>query len=148
LTEGCDHHGDRDRWNPLSQKIMAEHKIRRKGLNSATLDHSLQLIPVFIGFPRLIAGQVGRQQNLAASFKRKNAYLAQVLGDVDRPIPGNCRVLFNKLLYDASREQHSIYVVSQRRPVRAGTVNTLDRIANVKSIKRHRILMPILDVPF
>src|SRR5437762_2853050 len=38
LTERCDHHGDRDRWNPLSEKIMAEQKIRRTGPNSAKLD--------------------------------------------------------------------------------------------------------------
>src|SRR5665811_2591848 len=83
---------------------------------------------------RLIAGPMRPQQNLAAGLKGKNVHRTRVLGDPDRPVSGNRRVLLNKPLNDAGGEQHGIDVVRQRRAVMAGTIDAVDRIADVKSV--------------
>ena len=84
------------------------------------------------------------EQNLQAGLKRKNAHGACVLGDLDRPVPWNGRVLLNQPLDDAGREQHGIDVVRQSRAVMAPAIDGSDGIAHLKSVKRHEILMPVI----
>jgi hypothetical protein len=93
-------------------------------------------------FTWLVAGPVRPQQNLQAGFKRQNADRTRVLGDFDRPVSGNRRVFLDQPLNYGGGEQHGIDIVGQRRAVMAGAVHTLDRIADVKSVKRHEIKMP------
>src|SRR5664279_326482 len=95
-------------------------------------------------FRRLVTDPVRPEQHLAAVFERKNADLTRTLDDPDRPVPGHRRVLLNQSLNDAGCEQHGVDIVRQCRAVVAMTVDTLDRVAHVKSIKRHEILMPRL----
>jgi hypothetical protein len=84
------------------------------------------------------------EQNLQAGLKRKNAHLARVLGDPDRPAPWNGGVLLNQPLDNAGREQHGIDIVRQRRAVMAAAIDGADGIAHLKSVKRHEILMPVV----
>lgn len=51
-------------------------------------------------------------------------------------------MFLNQPLNDAGGEQHGIDIVRQRRAVMTMTVNALDGIAHVKSIKRHKLTMP------
>jgi hypothetical protein len=51
-------------------------------------------------------------------------------------------MLLHQPLNDAGGEQHGVDIVFQRRAVMAMTVNPVDWVAHVKSVKRHEIMMP------
>jgi hypothetical protein len=101
-----------------------------------------RLPPGFKSFGWLVREPMRSQQHPAAGLKRENANLARVPQNPDRPVPGKLRALLNQPLNDTPSEQHGVDVVGQRRAVVAIAVNSVDRIADVKSIKGHGILMP------
>ena len=93
-------------------------------------------------FAGLVADPMRSQQDLQTGLKRQNPDLARILVDPDRPVSGDGRIFLNQPLDDAGGEQHGIDIVRQCRAVMTMTVNALDGIAHVKSVKRHEPTMP------
>ncbi len=95
-----------------------------------------------MGFAGLVADPMRSQQHLKAGLEGENSDHAGVLMDVNRPVPGNRRVLLHQSLNDTGGEQHGVDIVGQRRAVMAMAVDGMSRVAHAKSIKRHTGMMP------
>ena len=95
-----------------------------------------------MGFGGLVADPVRTQQDLQAGLEGENADQPRVLVDPDRPVSWNRGMLLDQPLNDTGREQHRVDIVLQRRPVMAVTINPVDGVAHLKSVKCHKTMMP------
>jgi hypothetical protein len=93
-------------------------------------------------FAGLVADPMRSQQHLQTSLEGKSADLAPFLDDLDRPVSRHGGILLDQPLNNTGSEQHRVDIVFQRRTVMAVAINAVDRVAHMKSVKRHKLTMP------
>jgi hypothetical protein len=93
-------------------------------------------------FAGLVADPMRSQQHLQTSLKGERADMAPFLDDLDRPVSRHGGILLDQPLNDTGSEQHRVDIVFQRRTVMAVAINAVDRVAHMKSVKRHEPTMP------
>jgi len=84
------------------------------------------------------------QQNLQTGLEREHADLTVVAQDPDGPLARHRRVFLDQFLNDSGREQDGVDIVSQRCAIMAMAIDSMDRVNEVESVKRHGLWLPQL----